>query len=297
METRGYQPPLVFTELQVGGGMADIGVSVRDTVTLEAAERSFTIRYAALDYTDNSGILYRTRLDDGAWSRAAADRSVSFYNLPPGEYTLYVQSTDRYGRWIDNTRRMVIVVRPYWYETLWARIVAWLLVIGIVAGAVTTVGHIRRLHRQRRELLGRYMELLSGTISQPAVAEPSEEPLAATLPATLSADDRRFLDKVREYIEQNIGNSDASIEDMASYSATSRSTLNRKLRSLVGITAGQLLIDARMQRAHQLITSPADDVLRDVAQVAYQCGYSDSRYFSRCYKQRYGVTPAEALRQ
>ena len=127
--------------------------------------------------------------------------------------------------------------------------------------------------------------------------EPSEEPLAAALPATLSADDRRFLDKVREYIEQNIGNSDASIEDMASYSATSRSNLNRKLRSLVGITAGQLLIDARMQRAHQLITSPADDVLRDVAQVAYQCGYSDSRYFSRCYKQRYGVTPAEALRQ
>lgn len=297
METRGYQPPLVFTELQVGGGMADIGVSVRDTVTLEAAERSFTIRYAALDYTDNSGILYRTRLDDGAWSRATADRSVSFYNLPPGEYTLYVQSTDRYGRWIDNTRRMVIVVRPYWYETLWARIVAWLLVIGIVAGAVTTVGHIRRLHRQRRELLDSYMELLAGTTSQSAVAEPSEEPLAAALPATLSADDRRFLDKVREYIEQNIGNSDASIEDMASYSATSRSSLNRKLRSLVGITAGQLLIDARMQRAHQLITSPADDVLRDVAQVAYQCGYSDSRYFSRCYKQRYGVTPAEALRQ
>ena len=161
----------------------------------------------------------------------------------------------------------------------------------------TPSGFIMRLWKPIQPACGSTTESIAGTTSQPAVAEPSEEPLAAALPATLSADDRRFLDKVREYIEQNIGNSDASIEDMASYSATSRSNLNRKLRSLVGITAGQLLIDARMQRAHQLITSPADDVLRDVAQVAYQCGYSDSRYFSRCYKQRYGVTPAEALRQ
>ncbi|MDE6151383.1 MAG: helix-turn-helix transcriptional regulator, partial [Prevotella sp.] len=74
--------------------------------------------------------------------------------------------------------------------------------------------------------------------------------------------------------------------------ATSRSNLNRKLRSLVGITAAQLLIDARMQRAAQLL-GRKDGERPTVAETAYRCGYSDPRYFSRCFKQKYGVTPSE----
>ena len=74
---------------------------------------------------------------------------------------------------------------------------------------------------------------------------------------------------------------------------TSRSNLNRKLRSLVGITATQLLIDARMQRARNMLRSVSESDSRNIADIAYSCGYTDPRYFSRCFKQRYGVTPSE----
>lgn len=97
---------------------------------------------------------------------------------------------------------------------------------------------------------------------------------------------------MKEYIEENISNSDANIDDMASFAATSRSNLNRKLRSLVGITAAQLLIDARMQRAAQLLGGDEGVEKLSVSEVAYRCGYSDSRYFARCFKQKYGVTPS-----
>ena len=114
----------------------------------------------------------------------------------------------------------------------------------------------------------------------------------SSLPAGLSEADRRFLDSVRKYIEENIGNRDADIDEMAACAATSRSNLNRKLRSLVGITAAQLLIDARMQRAAQLL-GKKDGERPTVTETAYRCGYSDPRYFSRCFKQKYGVTPSE----
>ena len=109
----------------------------------------------------------------------------------------------------------------------------------------------------------------------------------------LSAEDSRFLERVRRYIEENIGNSDANINDMAAFAATSHSNLNRKLRSLVGITAAQLLIDARMQKARQILESNGNREKTNIADVAYRCGYSDPRYFSRCFKQKYHVSPSE----
>ncbi|NPD83093.1 AraC family transcriptional regulator [Prevotella sp. PINT] len=290
MDVPGYVPPLLFTELAVNGKRSRLDVCNTDTIIIDTDERNFSLSFATLDYTDNSEILYRTRLDSAPWSHASKDRSLAFYDLQPREHILEVQSTDRYGRWVKNTRRLLIVVKPHWYETLWARFFGWLTVMAMITGAVYTVFHVRELHRQRRELLEKYMALLdksAGSDGNTSVKEIGEE-----LPSGIPAADRKFLDRVKEYIEENISNSDANIDDMASFAATSRSNLNRKLRSLVGITAAQLLIDARMQRAAQLLGGVDGGEKLSVSEVAYRCGYSDSRYFARCFKQKYGVTPS-----
>jgi len=117
-------------------------------------------------------------------------------------------------------------------------------------------------------------------------------------PEKIKTEEQWFMDKVREYIEQNIGNSDANIDDMAAAAATSRSTLNRRLNSIIGITAAQLLIDARMQRAAYLLVSErkAGNSI-SVSDIAFRCGYTDPKYFSRCFKQKYGVAPSDYLPQ
>ncbi|MBQ3805711.1 MAG: helix-turn-helix domain-containing protein [Prevotella sp.] len=283
MDSRGFIPPLLFTELHTASSPAMLDVCHRDTIVIDTESRNFTLSFAALDYTDNSGIMYRTRLNADQWSHPTQERSLTFYNLQPGTYTLEVQSTDRYGRWVNNMRRLTIIVIPHWYETLWARLLGWLLLTAAVVAIIYTAQHIRRLHRQQHELLEKYMALIDAREEK----EEKEE-----LPASLSENDRWFLNKVKEYIEQNIGNSDANIEDMAAYAASSRSNLNRRLRSLMGITAAQLLINARMERASQLLR-PSDGSRPSVSEVAYRCGYSDPHYFSRCFKQRFGVSPTE----
>ena len=98
-----------------------------------------------------------------------------------------------------------------------------------------------------------------------------------------------MLDRVMQFIEHNIGNSDASVGDMAQAAATSRSGLQRKLKHAMGITPQDLLREARIKHACRLLTNTD----RSVAEVAYSCGFSDPKYFSRCFKQSVGLSPTD----
>ena len=98
-----------------------------------------------------------------------------------------------------------------------------------------------------------------------------------------------MMQRVMAYIEENIGNSDANIGDMAAAAATSRSGLQRKLKQTMGITPLDLLREARIKHACQLLVQTD----KNVSEVAYACGFTDPKYFSRCFKQSTGKTPTQ----
>ena len=62
-----------------------------------------------------------------------------------------------------------------------------------------------------------------------------------------------------------------------------------KLKTLTGLSPVEFLREMRIKKAAQLIL--ADE--GNMAQIAYQVGFNDSHYFSKCFKQVYGVTPTE----
>lgn len=289
MDTKTSMPPLYFTRLDIDGKGRNIGICAKDTIIIDTDERNFSVSFAALCY-NNSEVYYRSRIGNSQWTHASRMHSRTFYDIRPGIYVLEVQSTDRYGRWTENNRKIVLVVKAHWYETVYAKAGMWLFIICFITSVVYTLFYIRYLKRQRSELLGKYMSLLDNIKGNEEKNAGKDEEL---LSAQLTERDNRFLQLVRTYIEENIANSDANIDEMAAFAATSRSNLNRRLRSLVGITAAQLLIDARMQRACQLLRSRQDNSKPSIAEVAFGCGYSDTRYFSRCFKQKYNVTPSE----
>lgn len=292
--SRGYVPPVVFTTMSVNGGAEEFCLPARDTVAMSAHERNVKIGFAALDYIDNSAILYRASVDGSPWTGAGRSRSVTLFNLTPGEHTLEVQSTDRYGRWVDNTRTIIIDVAPYWYETWWAKGLMCLGIIAVLAGVAYTIVYIRAVNRQRRELLDKLMEVMrerdvnSSDDKGGEVDTPEVKPL---VPEQTPAD-AAFLDRVSRYVESNLDNPDANVDDMAVAAAASRSTLNRRLRSLLGVSAAQLIIEARMRHALLLLDGCSDEDC-PVAEVARRCGYSDTYYFQRVFKKHHGVSPAE----
>lgn len=271
LHSRGYRPPLVFTTLSINGAPDRFCLPGRDALDLAAGGRNVTIGFAAIDFTDNTRIRYRTRLDGSAWTAASTVRKATLFSLTPGRHVLEVQSTDRYGRWVDNAAALALTVAPYWHETWWAAAVLW-AGIGLFAGGVVwTALYMRRVHRQRRELLQKYLALLNGS----AEARPAEAPVRN--PA-----DEAFLNRLKTYIEANIANADTGVDDMAAACAVSRATLNRRLRSLLGTTAAKLLLEARMQRAEAMMALPG----ADITAVADACGFADPKYFRQVFRKR-----------
>lgn len=290
--SRGYIPSIVFTTLSINGGSDDFCLPSRNSISLEPDERNITIHFAAIDYIDNTDILYCTRLDGSPWTTASRARSVTLFNLSPGNHILEVQSTDRYGRQVENAVSLNIYVAPYWYETWWARVLFAVVLLAIVGVIIGTIIYIRRVNRQRKELLDKYMIMLSEneTVSEDINAgQPTEIEMIGN---QQSPEDIAFLGKVRGYIEENMANPDANVDDMGLAVAASRSTLNRRLRSLLGVSASKLMNEARMQHAAKLLREHSGSEY-PIAKVAELCGFSDKYYFSRVFLKKYGVTPTD----
>lgn len=274
-----YQPTVVLTSISIQGGADMLAVAAIDTLTLQPGERSVTVRFAAIDYCAPERISYAFRLLPGEqWNYIGRDRSATLLDLSPGTYQLEIRSTDSEGQWTDNTRRLTIIVLPTFWESIWGRLLIALLLMGAVAAIAYTYLYIRRIKRQQRETLEKYLALIE--------TDKSQQPIAAS-PQTEKEDP--MLQRVMLFIEENISNSDASVGDMAAAAATSRSGLQRKLKQAMGITPQDLLREARIKRASQLLRTTG----HTVADVAYACGFTDPKYFSRCFKQHYGMSPTE----
>jgi transcriptional regulator GlxA family with amidase domain len=76
---------------------------------------------------------------------------------------------------------------------------------------------------------------------------------------------------------------------MAAAAAVSRSGLQRKLKQAMGVTPQELLSEARIKRACQLLRQTD----KSIAEVAYSCGFNDPKYFSRNFRQSMGQSPSE----
>lgn len=101
--------------------------------------------------------------------------------------------------------------------------------------------------------------------------------------------DELFLKNVKELIVKNMSNSDFSINDICTEMAMSRTLLYEKIKKLVGLAPNDLVKNFRMEMAKQLL---ADSNIT-VTDVAYKCGFTDSRYFSTVFKKHYGVSPSK----
>lgn len=106
---------------------------------------------------------------------------------------------------------------------------------------------------------------------------------------SLESMDEQFIRRVMQEIEKNMDNEFYSVEDLASAVGFSRSQLHRKLKGLADTSPNQLIRQFRLERARELL----EQKVGSVSEVAYQVGYSNLSYFSKSYKETFGVLPSE----
>ena len=105
----------------------------------------------------------------------------------------------------------------------------------------------------------------------------------------MSSHDRKFMEKLTELMEKNMDNGDLIVDDLVQELAVSRSVFFKKLKTLTGLAPIEFIKEMRVKRAAQLIESGD----YNMTQIAYMVGINDPRYFSKCFKQRFGMTPTE----
>lgn len=282
-------PPLIFTSVTIGGQSPDCTITAWDTLRLAPDQRNLSLTYAALDYSAGSNIRYRTSLTDGDWTETGCDRTLTFYNLSPGTYNLEVCSTDAFGRWTDNTRRLVIVAEPAFKETPTAKMLLIVFIVTVLGAVTYTVFYIRALRRQRQQTLDAYLELISQREERVQVSDPPGRSETVAYAPEMKPEDEVFMQRLMAYVEENIGNAESSVIDMASGCACSESSLYRKTHALLGVSPGNFLQEARLKHAARLLT--ATDT--SVTDIAYESGFTDPKYFSKCFKKRFELSPSE----
>lgn len=120
-------------------------------------------------------------------------------------------------------------------------------------------------------------------VKEEAVADLQEEKL-------LSRSDKEFLNKVVTFVIKRVGQSDASIESLASDMCITRGYLNRKLKTITGMTAQQYVQRIRMEQARLILESRTEVTVVDLAM---QCGFEDSASFTRAFRRVFGKTPSQ----
>ena len=158
---------------------------------------------------------------------------------------------------------------------------------------------VENLLMQRKKLQSFYRDSLmhihisAGQEDAPVATDvPSaEENISETVPATLemSPNDRKFMDKLVELMEQNMDNGELVVDDLVRELAVSRSVFFKKLKTLTGLAPIEFIKEMRIKRATQLIETGEFNM----TQISYMVGINDPRYFSKCFKAQVGMTPTE----
>lgn len=101
--------------------------------------------------------------------------------------------------------------------------------------------------------------------------------------------EKQFLQAIIESIEQHLEESEFDLERLASEMNISKSTLYRKIKSMTGLTPLDFVRNIKMKRACMMLMART----QTIAEVAYAVGFNNPKYFTKCFKEEFGVTPTE----
>lgn len=109
--------------------------------------------------------------------------------------------------------------------------------------------------------------------------------------------DKKFLNRIMEVIKENYKNSYFEVSDFCEAAGVSKSLLNKKLQSLVGQSAGQFIRNYRLNIARELLLKNRENKSMNIAEIAYEVGFNDPKYFTRCFTKYFNATPSSLLNE
>jgi len=102
--------------------------------------------------------------------------------------------------------------------------------------------------------------------------------------------DEKLLNAIKAFVNENIENENLSVSDITQAVGVSRTVLHVKMRNLLDMSISEYVRTLRLNKAKELLLEGLN-----ISETAYQTGFSDPNYFSKCFKKKYGSTPTDYI--
>ncbi len=145
-----YVPTLMISQAKAGSVVLDHNKSA----SLSYKQNDLSFNFAATTFLDEKQVLYSYRLQGGSnttWSDPTNNATASFVGLPPGNYILEVKALFPAGRYPDQRTAYQFSIAPPWWQTWWFRVIAGMLIIGILI-MIVRFYYNRKLEKQKTVL-------------------------------------------------------------------------------------------------------------------------------------------------
>lgn len=151
------------------------------------------------------------------------------------------------------------------------------------------LARMRNLLEERQQLQRYFNAHAEASIEDVGTTKGSSMDKPDEMGKKLSMRDREFLARLHATIEEQMGNSAFNIELLGVDMGFSRVQLYRKTKALTGLSPVELLRRTRLRAAHHRLCNSS----KSISEVAYEVGFSSPAYFTKCFRDAFGVTPGE----
>ena len=109
----------------------------------------------------------------------------------------------------------------------------------------------------------------------------------------LDKEKQQFIDKLTQLIEKNIDKSNYSVDNLCQEIGIGRSRLYAQMKSTTEVSLGDFIREIRLQKAAELLRTTS----LSISEVSFQVGIDNPSFFSRSFKERFGIPPSEYINQ
>lgn len=108
---------------------------------------------------------------------------------------------------------------------------------------------------------------------------------------TINSEKDKFLQKVLNYVHDNIDNPQLSVEALSAHTSMSRASLYNKLLELTGMSPVDFIRSVKLEKAASLLEKSD----KSISEIAYETGFANPNYFTKVFKAKYQMTPSEYI--
>ncbi len=288
-------------------------LSYSDTVTKDEKDTDFTLKFSDLSYGTGTAVTYESRIwpMEKDWSPVFEnDTHVKFGHIPGGKYRIQIRAVDKRGNVLSEDEKL-LDVRPVLYKRFWFRLLALLLfalaTYWIMLWYTRSINRKKDLlqqevDRQTKELKEQKEELerkANELSEQNALLQRQNEMIAShntMLASTLSNRESEFSTKLLEAIQKTYKDPDLDVYALADAMGMSRSLLNDKIQNMLGLSIAQFIRTYRLNVAKEMISNATNNDM-NISEIAYEVGFNDPKYFTRCFTKEFNATPSDLYRK